>query len=394
MPVDTDNGKPSADFYVLSEHELKVHASSLPFDDHERAAAFRSTLPLAAGDTRTPEQLLLALDCEMCRTTKGVELARLTLVDADGKVCRLSLYWLVCADPTLLDRLLLLQVLIDEFVRPMNPIVDYLTQYSGITAEIMDGTSLRLADAQELFLQHVPASAILVGHSVENDLLALQVLHRRLIDTTALYPHPKGMPFRSALRFLTSTYLNRTIQTSADGHDSVEDAVAALHLAQLKVKHGPTFPSVEPDYKLKKVVAELGRLKKSVLLVDSQRACRSLSNGGAAGVLPCDTNDHVARNVVHQLTTGCPPSFTWARLRGASRAEIATYVSSIRTSLPAKACFLVVLGGDASELRELHKLRTTRSDPRASLAWDKPLQERLDRVATHVQQGVVHVFLS
>ncbi|TYZ63494.1 hypothetical protein PybrP1_006662 [[Pythium] brassicae (nom. inval.)] len=363
------DGKPGADFYVLSEHELKVHASSLPFDDNERAAAFLATLPLVAGETRAPEQLLLALDCEMCKTTKGVELARLTLVDSNEKV------------------------LIDEFVRPTNPIVDYCTPYSGITAEIMDGTSTTLADAQQLFLQHVPASAILVGHSLENDLLALRILHRRIIDTTALYPHPKGMPFRSALRFLASTYLNRAIQTRSDGHCSVEDAVAALHLAQLKIKHGPTFPSIEPDYKQKKVVNELCHLKKSVLLVDSQRACRALS-GGAAGIIPCDANDQVARTVVHQLTTGFPPSFTWARLRGARRAEIAAHVRAIRASLPAKTCFLVVLGGDASALRELHKLRTTRSDPRASLRWDKPLQERLDRVAAHTQQGVVHLFLT
>jgi RNA exonuclease 1 len=125
-------------------------------------------------------------------------------------------------------------VLIDEYVRPKNPIVDYCTQYSGITAEIMEDTTMRLADVQQLFLQHVPAEAILVGHSIENDLLALRVLHRRIIDTTVLYPHPKGPPFRSALRFLTSQFLNKTIQTGTDGHCSVEDAVATLQLAHVR----------------------------------------------------------------------------------------------------------------------------------------------------------------
>lgn len=129
------------------------------------------------------------------------------------------------------------QVLIDEFVRPKNPIVDYCTQYSGITVEIMDGTTNTLEDIQKLFLHYVPAHAILVGHSIENDLMALKILHHRIIDTAALYPHPKGPPFRSALRFLTSTYLNRSIQTGVDGHCSVEDAVAALHLAQVRSEH-------------------------------------------------------------------------------------------------------------------------------------------------------------
>lgn len=81
-----ENGKPSAEFYVLSKQELKVHASSLPFDASERADEFLTTLPLPEGETRAPEQLLLALDCEMCRTTKGVELARLTLVDSNEQV--------------------------------------------------------------------------------------------------------------------------------------------------------------------------------------------------------------------------------------------------------------------------------------------------------------------
>lgn len=360
--------KPTAEFYVLSEQELKVHVSSIPYDGSERVAGFFNTLPLPEGETRTPEQLLLAIDCEMCKTTKGTELTRLTLVDSNE------------------------QVLIDEYVRPKNPIVDYCTQYSGITAEIMDSTTNTLEDIQKLFLQHVPTEAILVGHSIENDLLALKILHHRIIDTTALYPHPKGLPFRSALRFLTSTYLNRAIQTGTDGHCSVEDAVATLQLVQLKIKHGPTFPSIEQEYKQKKVINELCRLKKSVLLVDTQRACRSLS-GGAACIIPCDTNDKIAHHVVHQLTTGFPPTFTWARMRGASRAEIASYVQKIQSHLPEKACLMVVLGGDSTELRELHKLRTTRADPRCSLLWDKKMQEKLDGVATHAQQGLVHIFL-
>lgn len=162
--------------------------------------------------------------------------------------------------------------------------------------------------------------------------------------------------------------------------------------AQLKIKHGPTFPSIEQDYKQKKVVNELCRLKKSVLLVDTQRACRSLS-GGAACIIPCDSTDKIAHTVIHQLTTGFPPVFTWARMRGATRAEIAKHVQDIKESLPEKTCLMVVLGGDSTELRELHKLRTTRSDPRCSLLWDKKMQERLDSVAAYSQQGVVHLFL-
>ena len=362
----TENAKPSAEFYVLSAEELKIHLPSIPFEDAKAAADFVTTKALRDGETRSAEQLLLALDCEMCRTTKGVELTRVTLIDASEKV------------------------LLDEFVRPKNPIVDYCTQYSGITCEIMEDTVMRLADIQKKFLALVPAEAILVGHSIENDLQALQVLHRRVIDTACMYPHPKGPPFRFALRFLTNRFLRRAIQTGTDGHCSVEDAIATLQLAQLKIKHGPTFPSIEHEYKQKKVVNEMAMAKKSVLIVDSQRSCRSLS-GGVACIIPREDPREIVQTVVHQLTTGFPPHLTWARIRGVKRSEIEAYVQQIKANLPEHSCLVTVLSGDTNNLRELHKRRTARTDPRSSLMWDKTQQELLDAAASAAQTGLVHI---
>jgi len=75
---------------------------------------------------------------------------------------------------------------------------------------------------------------------VENDLRALRVVHRHVIDTSVLYPHPRGPPLKSSLKFLANKYLKRHIQSGGGktGHDSVEDAVAALQLSQLKIKKG------------------------------------------------------------------------------------------------------------------------------------------------------------
>jgi RNA exonuclease 1 len=39
-----------------------------------------------------------------------------------------------------------------------------------------------------------------VGHAVENDVKALKVLHGNIIDTAMLFPHPRGPPYKSALR--------------------------------------------------------------------------------------------------------------------------------------------------------------------------------------------------
>ena len=64
-----------------------------------------------------------------------------------------------------------------------------------------------------LLLPVVSRETILVGHSLENDLKALKVVHRRCVDTTVLYPHPKGFPLRQSLKYITRKYLDVNIQS-------------------------------------------------------------------------------------------------------------------------------------------------------------------------------------
>jgi RNA exonuclease 1 len=45
-----------------------------------------------------------------------------------------------------------------------------------------------------------------VGHALENDFKALKLLHGNVIDTVILFPHPRGLPYRSALRILVQRY--------------------------------------------------------------------------------------------------------------------------------------------------------------------------------------------
>lgn len=89
---------------------------------------------------------------------------------------------------------------------------------------------------QEEFLKIVYEETILVGHSLENDLLALKISHSLVIDTAVLYKSPRG--YKIALRVLSEKFLSRSIQVSGNGHDSTEDAKAAMELALLKIRHG------------------------------------------------------------------------------------------------------------------------------------------------------------
>lgn len=91
---------------------------------------------------------------------------------------------------------------------------------------------------QEEFVGLVYKETILVGHSLENDLLALRISHDLIIDTAVLYKHNRGSRCKIALRVLAKKFLSLEIQNTGTGHDSVEDARAALELAILKIKYG------------------------------------------------------------------------------------------------------------------------------------------------------------
>lgn len=154
---------------------------------------------------------LVGMDCEMCNTLAGPQLARITLV-AEGGV-----------------------TLLDSVIVPTLPVTDYLTRYSGITPSMLRAATVTHAQAQERVVQlldEVPS--VLVGHSLECDLLSLRLVHTRLIDTSLLFPHPAGLPVRHSLRHLSRVYLDRAIQRGHgdEGHCSEEDAFAALHLVE------------------------------------------------------------------------------------------------------------------------------------------------------------------
>ncbi|XP_041838475.1 RNA exonuclease 5-like isoform X2 [Melanotaenia boesemani] len=167
-----------------------------------------------SADCVTDSSPLYGLDCEMCLTEKGYELTRVSLVDSDGNC------------------------VLDDLVKPPNRVLNYLTKFSGITAAMLLPIKTTLRDVQAKLRMLLPGDAVLVGHSLNNDLRALKLIHQHVIDTSLLYKREFGQKFK--LKVLAETVLKRQIQTEEkNGHNPIEDAVAALELAQYFIKTGP-----------------------------------------------------------------------------------------------------------------------------------------------------------
>uniref|UniRef100_A0A6G1SGI7 Putative exonuclease GOR-like protein n=2 Tax=Aceria tosichella TaxID=561515 RepID=A0A6G1SGI7_9ACAR len=188
-----------------SNNTYHVHRGELELEN------YRGYVETQPKSERDPDRHgVYALDCEMCYTTYGLELTRVTLVDHDYKV------------------------VYDKLVKPRNPILDYFTASSGISESDLNEVSTRLTDVQRDLLEMFSNKTIIIGHGLDSDMKALKMFHEHFIDTAQLFPHKRGLPYKKALRTIAKEILGISIQRNKTGHDSKEDACVALKLVMWK----------------------------------------------------------------------------------------------------------------------------------------------------------------
>lgn len=200
----------------------------------DKTSDFKSTTNLNQEGSKT-----YALDCEMCSSENNRVLARVSLTDFDNNV------------------------IIDKLIKPTEPIVDYLTQWSGITEEKLIGVETTIEEIQDELLSVISSTDTLIGHSLESDLNILKIKHPNIIDTAVCYDHPRGPPSKASLKLLMSSHLDTAIQKSFSGHDSVEDCISCMELVKLKITKGYLFGKSYNMESLFKRIAQNNKLIKA-----------------------------------------------------------------------------------------------------------------------------------
>ncbi|KDO19755.1 hypothetical protein SPRG_15089 [Saprolegnia parasitica CBS 223.65] len=324
---------------------------------------YKATMPL--DDKPDEVDNLFALDCEMCETDLGSELTRVTVVNADGA----TVY--------------------DTLVKPRSTILNYHTEFSGITAESLADVKTTLDDVQAHLLSLFSASTLLIGHSLDSDLKALRLVHLRVADTAILFPHQRGFPFKPSLKALASTFLNETIQDMEGGHDSAQDAIAALRLFQLKRRDGlcvglPTPPPCSRAYttlleELPDATKHFGRVAATALpkpwaLYSSgdlnDLLANAITNAPPADVASYDsltlTPDAATKDLLWYEVDAVPSRdpklymdtvHLWKRAQVAAITELDASLTKLARELPPQTLLLVLPQADLSIYRYMKAIR-------------------------------------
>ena len=248
---------------------------------------------------------VFGLDCEMVKTDTGkTELGRLTLIQyinsksTDTAEVTEKRY----------------KVLLDELVLPYRPILDYVTQYSGLTAELLKDVTTRLEQIQASLMTIVRPQDILVGHSLENDLIATRWVHTTVIDTAVLFR--SNATFKHSLKHLSNCLLKKRIQ-GGDHHCSEEDAATALELVIGRVEQGPTF-AIHARDRLFWIPTEKKHNEAAVVFVGPSQWLQNhvTRHPNAMHALTCETIDSPNRKAVVSWLTGPKrrASLVWANL--------------------------------------------------------------------------------
>lgn len=235
--------KPSLESLLLTEEQMENFPQILELGEERTPFDVYAMVEFVQTIDFDCEYEAVAIDCEMCDCEDGRECTRVSIVSLDGNV------------------------IYDTFIQPRSRVVDYLTQYSGITEEILKPVTIRLADVQRHLLKIISKRTIVVGHSLENDFWVLGLLHKRVIDTSVIYDHSWRLDSKPSLKSLSEQFLKNRFRENGE-HCSIEDARCCIDLLQMKLLNGFYFGRIEVE----SVCQRLNKHGKTSLVIDSENS--------------------------------------------------------------------------------------------------------------------------
>lgn len=319
---------------------------------------------------------VFGMDCEMVLTSLGSELARITLVQLESFE----------------DDQVNTTLIMDVLVKPANPVKDYLTRHSGITAELLEPVSTQLAQVQAALWLFLRPNDILVGHSLENDLLATHYLHPRIIDTSLVFRH-RNKRTKFSLRHMSAYLLKKTIQQGS--HCSQEDAEATLELAVRRAYLGDGFAVPNTDERRSILEKWNGAKESKTVCIGPPKWLQAHVTNHANGVhaLGYESLAECKKAVLAWTKGPRKAQLTWCHLNLNDDLEsnvdaFQQLLEELLLQLSPSTMVLVAFQESLDKAREGFATRRACQDPRSSIGWNAEKEALWQPILETARQGV------
>ena len=235
LPTHTDVGRKWKKFVVETRSHAK-YDTAFDFDKYKKlqeengiTSEWIKAKPFGKWCEGNPQAI--AIDCEMCETQDP-----LTGAKNAKALCRVSI--VNAENPE--------EVLLDTLVKPSWPVSDYRSRINGIKKEHLDNVEFTLRHAQAFMMALCSEETIIIGHAVQNDLVALQMEHHVNVDSSFLF-HATDNPDASvSLKDLVHNIFKKDMPNT---HDSVNDARMALNCVVHYLKKDGKVDPIERSFK-------------------------------------------------------------------------------------------------------------------------------------------------
>lgn len=135
--------------------------------------------------------------------------------------------------------------------------------------------------------------------------------HPHIIDTSVIYQHSRGPPYKPSLKWLAQKWLKRVIQESKQGHDSAQDASTCIDLVKLKIEKGREFGLFNVD--MESLFARLKRRGVDSAVVENGSRGNMFHGDKVRSSVSVNSDEEVVDQIAEALKTD--HGFVWGKLK-------------------------------------------------------------------------------